>query len=55
VHKFEDPEVEVKWHLIVGSTRSSAVAKRPRDDLCRWKFCCHSKSHSRSFWIYSVE
>jgi len=28
-------------------TRSSAVAKRPRDTPCRWKFCCHS----RSFWF----
>jgi len=45
VQEFKEPEAEVKLRLIIGSlTRSSAVAKRPRDAPCRWKYYCHSKS-----------
>jgi len=35
MQKFEEPETEVKWQLIiiVSLTRSSAVAERPRDAL----------------------
>jgi len=51
VQKFKEPETGVRWQLIVVSlTRSSAVAKRPRDAPCHWTFCCH--------WItrfYTVE
>jgi len=30
VHKFKEPEVDVKRQLMISLTRSSAVAKRPR-------------------------
>ena len=43
------------WQFLIDSLiRSSAVAKRPRDAPCRWKFCCHSKSLKMNR-IYTVE
>jgi len=30
--------------LVIVVVRSSAVAERPRDAPCHWKFCCHSRS-----------
>jgi len=31
-------------HLTIYSTRSSAVAEKPRDTSCHWIYCCHSMS-----------
>jgi len=33
----------IRSEVTVTVTRSSAVAKRPLDVPCHWKFCCHSK------------
>jgi len=52
VQKFKEPKTDVKWQKSL--TRSSAVAKRrSRDDLRRWKLCCHSKS-LKIIRIYTV-
>jgi len=36
---------DVFWRLTI--TRSSAVAKRPRDASCHWIFCWVTRGHSK--------
>jgi len=36
---------------VIVKTRSSAVAERPRDTPCRWKFCQVTRDHWRSLEI----
>jgi len=34
-----------------GLTKSSVVAKRPRDAPCRWKLCCQSLEIIRTYTV----
>jgi len=49
VYNFLALKAEMKWQLVtVSLTRSSAVAKRPRNAPCCWKYCSHSVTEGHS-------